>query len=159
KSLAWLAASAIAAGAILRGIPMDGRYGRVPPAVDASRATVEIRSDAGGQFRTVVNVNGVDLPMLVDTGATEVVLRAEDAARVGIAPRGEDYTSRMSTANGVVTEAPATLDSVRVAGIARVRVKALVAPPGALRVSLLGMSFLGRLSRATASGGRLELAD
>ena len=36
-------------------------------------------------------------------------------------------------------------------------VQAVVMPPGALSINLLGMSFLGKLSRFEAGGGQLVL--
>jgi aspartyl protease family protein len=65
----------------------------------------------------------------------------------------------VSTANGVSRVAPVTLDRVRVEDIVVRDVPAAVAEPGALSTNLLGMSFLGRLSRFELAGNELILTE
>ena len=50
-----------------------------------------------------------------------------------------------------------TLDRLAVGGIVERSVPALIAPPGQLRVSLLGMSFLKRLDSWEVRGDRMLL--
>ena len=94
---------------------------------------------------------------MVDTGATGVVLSREDARRVGINPQPSDFTARTSTANGIVPVAPIVLDKVAVGEISVRDVPALVHPDSRFQGSLLGMSFLSRLSQFEVSKGRLIL--
>ena len=84
---------------------------------------------------------------MVDTGATIVVLSYEDAERAGIFLNPSDFTQAVTTANGVARIAPVTLDRVTIGDITVRNVPAAVAEPGRLKTSLLGMSFLSRLSR------------
>jgi aspartyl protease family protein len=113
--------------------------------------------DRGGQFQADVVIDGSALHMLVDTGASVVSLTAEDADRIGVHPFPSDYTLRINTANGVLMAAPAELREVTLGEI-RVRdVAAIVLPPGASRISLLGMTFLQRLSSFQVSDNRLLL--
>ena len=95
--------------------------------------------------------------MMVDTGATGVVLSREDARRVGINPQSSDFTARTSTANGIVSVAPTVLKEVVVGEIFVRDVPAIVHPDTRFQGSLLGMSFLSRLSQFEVSGGRLIL--
>ena len=97
--------------------------------------------------------------MLVDSGASIVVLTYEDAERAGIYVRERDYTQRVSTANGVTRVAPMTLDRVSIGGITVRDVEAAVSEPGRLGQSLLGMTFLGRLQRVDMRPGVLVLQD
>jgi len=53
--------------------------------------------------------------------------------------------------------APVTLDQLAVGGIVERAVPALIAQPGQLRTSLLGMSFLNRLESWEVRGDRLVL--
>ncbi|BBE73183.1 retropepsin-like aspartic protease family protein [Oharaeibacter diazotrophicus] len=119
---------------------------------------VVVPADASGHFRLDARVGGVRLGFLADTGATTVALRAGDAAKLGIRPAPTDYVVPVTTANGRVMAAPATLDAVEVGAIRIAAVEALVLPDAALAGNLLGMSFLGRLGRVEVSGGRLVLS-
>jgi aspartyl protease family protein len=131
----------------------------VAPAQEAQAAAAEvlIEPDAGGQFAAEVEINGQSVPMLVDTGATLVVLSYEMAERIGLRPYPSDYTLRTQTANGVAAAAPITLNHVAIGPIYLGEVQALVAQPGALRFSLLGMSFMRRLSSVEQRAGRLVM--
>jgi aspartyl protease family protein len=95
--------------------------------------------------------------MMVDTGATSVALTEEDAHRVGIDPPSRDFKLRLSTANGMVLVAPIMLPEVAVGDIVMRDVRAVVVPEDKLEISLLGMSFLSRLSHFEVAGDRLVL--
>jgi len=118
-----------------------------------------LEADRLGHFLVGASVNGRDIEAVVDTGASTVALNAESARRLGIHPAQSAYTAPISTANGIVAAAPVTLDEVRVGGIRVRNVAAVVVPDGLLRVNLLGMSFLSRLSKFELSGPRLVLYE
>ena len=108
-----------------------------------------IRPGAGGAYFTDVNVDGADVTVLVDTGASFLTLRESDAHDAGIIVRSRDFTTRFSTANGVVMAARAEADYVDL-GPARVeKVTVLVLPDDRLEVSLLGMNVLRRFGRVS----------
>jgi aspartyl protease family protein len=86
-----------------------------------------------------------------------VVLTAADARKAGVNARGLDYDVPVSTASGSARAAEVRLDPVAVAPIAFRNVRALVARPGALDESLLGMSFLDRLRAYRVERDRLIL--
>ena len=132
------------------------------PAVEPRPPTTSGRSlilegDRQGHFKTEARIDGRFIDFLVDTGASLVILRDSDAARVGIRPLPRDYTAVVSTANGKIKAAPATLDRVEVGGISVFDVPALVLPDEALGQNLLGTSFLSRLKRYEYASGRLVL--
>jgi aspartyl protease family protein len=110
-----------------------------------------------GHFHIDSRINGRFVGVLVDTGASMVVLRETDAANAGIRPRMSEYTATVSTANGKVKGAPTTLDRVELGGITVYDVPALVLPDEVLSTNLLGMSFLSRLRRYEVADGRLVL--
>ncbi|HZV22102.1 MAG TPA: TIGR02281 family clan AA aspartic protease, partial [Hyphomicrobiales bacterium] len=88
---------------------------------------------------------GQSVRMIVDTGASTVVLRPEDARRAGIQLNKLDYVVPVDTANGRAFAARVKLDRVSLGGLTLEKVDALVTRQGALQQSLLGMSFLSRL--------------
>ncbi len=123
----------------------------------AAFQTESIAPDRFGQFQTMIEIDGELLPMLVDTGASFVSLSFEDAGRLGLRPMPADFKYWSSTANGRVAYAKAELLQVRLGSIAVRDVTAFIGPRGALSTSLLGMSFLTKLSGFKVDGGRLVL--
>ena len=92
-----------------------------------------------------------------DSGASTVVLRPADAQKLGIDTEKLRYSVPVQTANGTTYAAAVKLKRVAVGGIHFTEIDALVAKPGALRDSLLGMSFLNRLKSYEFSGDMLTL--
>jgi aspartyl protease family protein len=118
---------------------------------------VKIRRRLDGHFTASVAVNGETIPMIVDTGASSIVLTPEDAKKAGIDPKKLTYRIPVLTANGRTVAARVRLKEVAIGPLDRTKVEALVAQPGALTRSLLGMSFLSRLRSYEFSGDFLTL--
>jgi len=116
--------------------------------------TVEIVR-SGGSFSIGAQVNGARVPMALDTGASSVVLTQEAAKAAGLPLEVLSYTVNVDTANGRARAAPVTLDRLAVGGIVERSVPALIAQPGQLHTSLLGMSFLNRLESWEVRGDQL----
>lgn len=130
----------------------------VNPGVGGRGAIVHIAKD-GDHFVATAWVNGKRMPepMIVDTGASRVVLTAEDARRAGIRTGMLEYKVQVMTANGPSRAAPIMLESVSIGGLTLRNVEALVTRRGTLHRSLLGMSFLSRLRSYEFTGNRLTL--
>jgi aspartyl protease family protein len=86
-----------------------------------------------------------------------VVLTQEAAKAAGLPLDFLTYSVSVETANGRARAAPVTLDRIAVGGIVERNIPALIAQPGQLRTSLLGMSFLNRLASSEVRGDRLVL--
>ena len=129
------------------------------PRARRSGSAVEIPATRSGHFFTEVEIDGRPITIMVDTGATMVALSYEDAEHAGIYLNPGDFTHSVSTANGRARVAPVMLHSVSIGDITVRDVRAVVSEPGRLRTSLLGMSFLGRLSRFDMRPGLLVLQD
>ena len=128
----------------------------VATAEPAEGAPAQVLKAADGHYWAEASVNGHEVRFLVDTGATAVSLTTEDARRLGIDTAGLDYTAKVITASGPARAARVKLDSISVAG-AQVRdVDALVIETG-LQTSLLGMTYLGRLSQFEATRNAMIL--
>jgi aspartyl protease family protein len=138
-----------------RLVPARADAAAAAPAVDYAQA--EIAADAGGQYAADVEINGQIVRMMVDTGATMVVISYDTAARLGLAPVASQYTARVRTANGVAAVAPVTLREVTVGPVYVGDVPALVADRAAGAINLLGMSFLKRLASVEQRDGKLVL--
>ena len=115
-----------------------------------------LQADGRGQYAADALVNGLTVRMLVDTGASDVVVSASTAARLGLAPsRGP--TRVIQTANGRSMASPALLGNVSFGGLYMNDVEALILAPGAGEVNLLGASFLKRLVSVEQRDGILIL--
>lgn len=110
-----------------------------------------------GSFLIQGQVNGHDTRFIFDTGASTVVLRAEQAKALGFKPETLDYTVPVSTANGGALAAPVTIESLSVGPITERNIRALIAREGVLHANLLGMTFLERLGSYEVRGNRLIL--
>ena len=126
------------------------------PAIAQAPAQAAVRKAADGHFWAEAEVNGEHVRFLVDTGATTVALTEADARRLGLDPAALDYSTGVRTAAGETRAAQVKLASVSVAGARVNNVEALVVREG-LTASLLGMSYLGRLSRFEATQSALVL--
>lgn len=118
---------------------------------------VQITKTREGEFNVRADINGASIIMLVDTGASSVVLTVEAARAAGLPVDLLKYDVTIDTAKGRGHAAAVVLDQIRIGGIVQRRVPALVAQPGDLRRSLLGMSFLSRLESFEVRGQQLVL--
>ena len=121
--------------------------------------TLEFFAGADGHFLIDAEVDGTPVTFVADTGATTVLLSYEDAVRVGIDVSTLRFSSPVQTANGLAMAAPYKIKQLATGGISRSNVQALIAQAGLTRTSLLGMSFLGRLSSFEVRRDRLVLRD
>ncbi len=129
----------------------------VPGHVISHGRTVEVARANSGDFDIAAQINGARIAMVLDTGASSIVLTHDDAQSAGLPLEVLSYTVSIDTANGRTRAAPVTLDRVAIGGLVERSIKALVAQPGQLRMSLLGMSFLNRLHSWEVRGDRLLL--
>jgi aspartyl protease family protein len=129
----------------------------LPGHVAGHGRNVEVVRGRGGDFAVGAQINGARIPMVLDTGATSVVLTQAAAKAAGLPLEVLEYTVNVDTANGRTRAAPVTLDRLAVGGLIERAVPALVAQPGQLRNNLLGMTFLNRLDSWEVRGNRLRM--
>ena len=125
---------------------------------DAAPSPIALRvpKAADGHFWSTATVNGHAVRVLVDTGSSAVALTLADARALGLDVDHLAFTRSVATASGNAEAASVTLDRVSVAGAEVPQVHALVVRAG-LDASLLGMSYLGRLSGFSADREGLTL--
>ena len=131
----------------------------VMAASDASASSAEVVADARGHFITTADIEHTPITVLVDTGASVVALSYEDAEQAGLAPRTLTYDVPINTANGRVEAAHIVLDRVEIGNVLVRDVEGVVMPRGSYAGSLLGMSFLNKLSRFKVENGTLILDE
>jgi aspartyl protease family protein len=128
----------------------------IPPPPSFGSGEASIAKSPDGHFWADATVDGHQVRFLVDTGATAVALTADDARNLGIDPTGLDYAYTVMTANGPAHAAAVKLGLVSVGRAEVTDVDAFVIDKG-LETSLLGMSYLGRLSKFEATQDALVL--
>ena len=123
---------------------LGGRIGGsyAPP----EQATVRIWPTPNRMYLVGGSINGYPVDFVVDTGATLVSLSGREARRLGIDFRVVGTPGRSSTASGVDEIFLVNLDRVRVGDIELRNVRGAVHDGDFPPATLLGMSFLGRLS-------------
>ncbi len=114
------------------------------------------RRSADGHFYIDATVNRQLIRFLVDTGASDIVLSPADAERAGFNRSELLFNKRYQTANGIGWGAPVVLRSIK-AGTIRFNGVAASVNDAPMSESLLGMSFLDRLSGFEVRGDSLIL--
>jgi len=154
-SLLWSKGRSLAMGTIpvlLVGGGVFGatQVGMIAPTPYAAVATapleVTLNRAWDGQFRTIARIDNGDVGVLVDTGASLILLRYDDAIRAGVNPARLEFDVPLTTASGRSYVAYFQFSQVRIGGVVVRNVEGAVAMPGALHSSLLGMSFLEQLT-------------
>lgn len=123
---------------------LGGRIGGsyAPP----EQATVRIWPTPNRMYLVVGSINGYPVDFVVDTGATLVSLSGREARRLGIDYRVVGTPGKSSTASGIAEIFLVNLDRVRVGDIELRNVQGAVHDGDFPPATLLGMSFLGRVS-------------
>jgi aspartyl protease family protein len=134
-----------------------GEAVRPTPSAPAVANTTSYRLDRTGHVYLEADVNGSPTRFIVDTGASFVTLRPEDARAAGISGGDLHFTMRTSTANGQVRIAPVKLRELRLGQLTMEDVDAVVVE-SPLPISLLGMSFLKRLDGYEMRDGALVMS-
>jgi len=119
--------------------------------------TAILYADMNGHFAADLQVRGIPIRALVDTGATLVSFSAEDAAKFGLREEQGQRKARFNTANGMVMASLVKIPEMRLQGITVYDVEAAIMPRGALQGTLLGMSFMKKLQGYESRGTSMVL--
>jgi aspartyl protease family protein len=118
---------------------------------------VRLPADRRGHFAADFRLNGYSESAMIDTGATLVAINASTARRIGIVLTPSDFHYQVTTANGKAKAAAATIDAIQIGKIYVEKVPAVVLQDSALGGTLVGMSFLKRLSKFQVEDGAMIL--
>jgi aspartyl protease family protein len=117
--------------------------------VQGQTREVILQANRSNSYIATAAINGRDVEVLIDTGATYVAVSENLARRLGL-QRGPSF--EVSTANGITTAYATLLDSVRLGNIELNGVKASVVPNMSNPDVLLGMNFLSELEMTQRNG-------
>jgi aspartyl protease family protein len=124
---------------------------------ESSSRAVQIPRGPSGDFALQAKINGIATPMVIDTGATSVVLTYETAKAIGLPLELLEYNVDVETAGGHTKAARLTLDRLSIGKLVERSVPALVVPHGQMKSNLLGMSFLDRMESWEVRADKLVL--
>lgn len=143
-------------GVVVVGLWSDIKSGLIGPSVTGTSTELTIPRSSDGHFFADLEINGVAVEFLVDTGATDLVLTRKDAGAVGIDVANLAFLGSAQTANGTVETARTRLDRVKLGERFDTNVLASV-NGGELDISLLGMAYLERFRRVELTSDLLVL--
>jgi aspartyl protease family protein len=110
--------------------------------VDAD-GSIEVPRAENGHYYLRLAINGTEVPFMVDTGASGMVLSLDDAARLGLDRESLRFSGQAQTANGTVRTAEVTLPLITLEGFETRNFRAYV-NEGQMDGSLLGMDYLSQ---------------
>jgi aspartyl protease family protein len=111
-----------------------------------TNAKVRIWPTPNSMYAVLGSINGYPVEFIVDTGATLVSMSGREAKRLGIDYRVEGTPARSSTASGIAEIYLVDLNKVKVGDIELRNVRGAVHDGDFPPATLLGMSFLNRLT-------------
>lgn len=117
----------------------------IMPAQVVQGASVLIPRAQDGHYYLGLNINGAEITMMADTGASGIVLSKADAQALGLDLENLRYLGTAMTANGEVRTARVTLGNITLGPFTDTDVTAFV-NEGEMDGSLLGMEYLGRFN-------------
>lgn len=126
---------------------------------DADGYSVTTERDSTGHFNFDTTMNGTDVPVMVDTGASVVAINLSTAEAIGVNVDTESRGVSVNTANGRARAWPATIDEIAIGEVVVENVRAMVMEDEALSDTLLGMSFLNKLSGFDIADGEMTLTQ
>jgi aspartyl protease family protein len=128
---------------------------RNEPQFSSQDGSIELQRDDDGHFYADVRINGTDLHMIIDTGASIIALSRNDARMAGLATSigMNDVVGR--GADGEVHGEVVRLDNVELGPLSAQGLDAIVLNSG--EQSLLGQSFLSKFSSVEIKGDKMVL--
>ena len=127
---------------------------KLQQAVDLGTGDIRLERNGDGHFYADVEVNGVPVHFLIDTGATSIALTHEDARRASIPLEASSEVVGMG-AGGEIYGQAVQLDRIKL-GPQEVRDMSATVLDGGEQ-SLLGQTFLARFKSVVIEGDTMVL--
>lgn len=127
-----------------------------PPRAGNGFARHTLARAPDGHFYADARINGARAEMMVDTGASVVVLSRADARAAGVRLSRNGFTARAQTAGGEIALHPVVIGRLAIGPLVARDVPAMVAEED-VPVSLLGQSFLSRVENVEIRGDEMRM--
>ncbi len=122
----------------------------------SSGGEVRLGRSGDSHFYADTNIDGTNIRMMVDSGASIIALTRRDAEAIGIDVDRLPISGTARTAGGDIPMRTVMLDSVEVDGLEVRQVPAAVIDAD-MGVSLLGQSYLSKLDAVNVEGDTMTL--
>lgn len=133
---------------------LAGRLGLDRQEVVGGEVRIKMASD--GHFWADVEIEGVERPMLIDSGATVTAISEATAAAAAIGRDADLVPVVLRTANGLAQARTGTVRELRVGNVEARNLKVVISPALG-RLDVIGMNFLSRLAAWRVEGDTLIL--
>lgn len=130
--------------------------GRTQAEVVGGETVIPLGAD--GHFRAVAQINGQDLSVMIDTGATYTSIEEAAARKLKIAPDNSRPPTELGTANGTISARFGMADELRMGAISARKVTVLIIPDTNSPVAVIGMDLLSRMEGWRVENGKLILS-
>ncbi len=111
-----------------------------------------------GHYRAIARINGHDIAVMIDTGATFTSLEESQAAQLGLAPNPGRLPSQMETANGTVFARFGLAQDFQLGSIKARNLDVAIMPDTNSTLAVVGMNLLSQLSTWRVENDRLVLS-
>lgn len=143
---------------VAMAVGASGKDRAVDAAAHWAAGAVALPRSANGHFYAPVSIDGREVRMLVDTGASVIALTGADATALGFDWSEDDIAPVARGANGDVLGKRIVIDQVQLGDLAADRIEAVIIPAG-LDTSLLGQSFLSRIGPVEMQGDTMRIGN
>lgn len=123
--------------------------------VEGSETVIPLSSD--GHYWVRATINGAELDLMVDTGATITSLSQDGAEAVGLEPDPLVAPALLNTANGQVMARAGIIGELSFGTITARNLEAMILPAEGLDTNVLGMNLLNQLMSWRVENERLIL--
>lgn len=130
--------------------------GRTQAEVVGGETVIPLGAD--GHFRAVAQINGQDLSVLIDTGATYTSIEEAAARRLEIVNNSSRLPVELGTANGTISARFGRASEIRLGAIEARDVDVAITPDTDSPVAVIGMDILSRLEGWRVENEKLILS-
>ena len=111
------------------------------PIVEGTKTIIE--QDGSGNFIVMGTIDNISISMLIDTGASRVVVSEKMAEKAGLF---SDSKVEVATANGITNGYTAVIKNIQIGNLLGENIEAVIVPNLRISHALIGMSFLKKVN-------------
>lgn len=123
--------------------------------VEGSETVIPLSSD--GHYWVRATINGAELDLMIDTGATITALSMDGAEAVGLEPDPLVAPARLNTANGTILARAGIIGDLSFGTITARNLEAMILPAEGIDTNVIGMNLLSQLASWRVEDNKLVL--
>jgi aspartyl protease family protein len=123
--------------------------------VEGSETVIPLSSD--GHYWVRATINGAELDLMIDIGATITALSMDGAEAVGLEPDPLVAPARLNTANGTILARAGIIGDLSFGTITARNLEAMILPAEGIDTNVIGMNLLSQLASWRVEDNKLVL--